>query len=77
MMFPDTANEKQNAALRLAAERSHAACNPSNPSSPSNALDQYERSLRNVFSSVRESSSGARQLAHYIQAQEVLHSVPR
>jgi hypothetical protein len=28
MMFPDTSNAQQNAALRQAAERSHAASNP-------------------------------------------------
>lgn len=68
MMFPDTANEKQNAALRLTAERSHAASNPSDP---------YERTLRNVFSSMREGSSAAQQLARAISVPISFHTNTR
>jgi hypothetical protein len=68
MMFPDTANEKQNAALRLTAERSHTAAN-----SP----DQYERTMRNVFSTMRDGSSAAQQLARYIAVPIAFHSSTR
>jgi len=70
MMFPDPGNEKQNAALRITAERSHAAADPQ---------DQYERVMRNVFTSMREgfNSSAAQELARYASATEGLHFAHR
>jgi hypothetical protein len=70
MMFPDPGNEKQNAALRFAAERYHAAADPQ---------DEYERVMRNVFASMREGfkSSPAQELARYVSATEGLHFAHR
>jgi hypothetical protein len=68
MMFPDTSNEKQNAALRLTAERSHTAANSS---------DQNESTKRNVFSSMREGSSAAQQLARYFSVPIAFHTNTR
>jgi hypothetical protein len=69
MMFPDTGDEKQSAALRQAAERSHAA----------NPQDEHQFVMRNAFVSMREgfSSGAAEELARYTSASDLLRPANR
>ncbi|MGA3372652.1 MAG: hypothetical protein ABSC48_12930 [Terracidiphilus sp.] len=69
MMFPDTGNEKQKAALRQAAERSQAAI-------PQN---DRERMMRDALASMREgfNSGTAQELARYASASDGLRPANR
>jgi hypothetical protein len=66
MMFPDTSNDQQRAALRFAAERSRAA---------GNSRDEFERSPLKPLPPAREESRAgrARELARYAVASSHFH----